>query len=255
MTFMSSQQWSSRWGFRPFNSVFFDAASSQQGLIVSVPISKLGGICCFPSRSITDSWLITLFRMLLYGMNQKWVKELTPISQELKSIHVTIVANLSQLLLRAKDEKQLMVAIWNVVQYLKIHLSFQLNTSISWCDREEKISAMKALLKKIYVFLTVQSKRNLQGTHLKSWWEEGRTDPMHISSVDLDANVAVVHLEEVECALFGADVALAWEWGHSDCVSLLEQGHVVAQSSIHIALRGKRDALSCHRIFLKVLLE
>lgn len=49
--------------------------------------------------------------MLLYGMNQKWVKELTPISQELKSIHVTIVANLSQLLLRAKDEKQLMVAI------------------------------------------------------------------------------------------------------------------------------------------------
>lgn len=95
------------------------------------------------------------------------------------------------------------------MQYLKIHLSFQLNTSISWCDREEKISAMKALLKRIYVFLTVQSKRNLQGTHLKSWWEEGRTDPMHISSVDLDANVAVVHLEEVECALFGADVALA----------------------------------------------
>lgn len=141
--------------------------------------------------------------------------------------------------------KRWKTASWNVVQHLKIHLSFQLNTFISWCNREEKIPAMKVLLKRIYV----QSRRNLQGTHLKSWWEEGRTDPMHISSVDLDANVAVVHLEEVECALFGADVALAWEWGHSDCVSLLEQGHVVAQGSIHIVLRGKRctKCLCCQK--------
>ena len=95
-------------------------------------------------------------------------------------------------------------------------------------------------------------------THLKSWWEEGRTDPMHISSVDLDANVAIVHLEEVECALSGADVALAWERGHSDGVSLLEQGHVVAQGSIHIALRGKKRCTECwrsHHNFLKALLE
>lgn len=60
---------------------------------------------------------------------------------------------------------------------------------------------------------------------------------MHISSVDLDANVAVVHLDGVERALPGADVALAWERGYGDGVSLLEQGHVVAQGSIHVELR------------------
>lgn len=60
---------------------------------------------------------------------------------------------------------------------------------------------------------------------------------MHVAGVDLDADVAVVHLEEVECTLCGADVALTWERGHGDGVSLLEQGHVVAQGSIHVELR------------------
>lgn len=64
---------------------------------------------------------------------------------------------------------------------------------------------------------------------------------MHIAGVDLDADVAVVHLEEVERTLSGADVALAWERGHSDRVSLLEQRHVVAQGSIHVALRRKEN--------------
>lgn len=43
---------------------------------------------------------------------------------------------------------------------------------------------------------------------LKFGWKEGRTDPVHVASVDLDADVAVVHLEEVERTLSGADVAL-----------------------------------------------
>lgn len=78
------------------------------------------------------------------------------------------------------------------------------------------------------------------GTHLESGREEGRTDPVHVASVDLDAHVAVVHLEEVERTLSGADVALAGERGDGDGVSLLEQGHVVAQGSIHIELRRRR---------------
>ncbi len=77
-------------------------------------------------------------------------------------------------------------------------------------------------------------------THLKFGREEGRTDPMNISSVDLDADVAVVHFKEVERALSGADVALTWERWQTDGVSLLEQGHVVAQGSVHVALRGRR---------------
>ena len=62
---------------------------------------------------------------------------------------------------------------------------------------------------------------------------------MHVASVDLDADVAVVHIEEVERPLPGADVALTREGGHGDGVSVLEQGHVVAQGSVHVVLRGE----------------
>lgn len=64
---------------------------------------------------------------------------------------------------------------------------------------------------------------------------------MHIAGVDLDAKVAIVHFEEVECTLCGANVALARERGHSDGVSLLEQRHVVAQGSIHIVLKRNEE--------------
>lgn len=64
---------------------------------------------------------------------------------------------------------------------------------------------------------------------------------MHIAGVDLDAHVAIVHLEEVECPLSGADVTLAGERGHSDGVSVLKQRHVVAQGSIHIQLRRQEE--------------
>lgn len=64
---------------------------------------------------------------------------------------------------------------------------------------------------------------------------------MHIAGVDLDAYIAVVHLEEVERTLSGADVTLTGERGHSDGVSLLEQRHVVAQGSIHVVLRRKKE--------------
>ena len=77
---------------------------------------------------------------------------------------------------------------------------------------------------------------------------------MHVSSVDLDADVAVVHLEEVERTLFGADVALAWERGHSDGVSVLEQRHVVAQGSIHVELRGRRNGHIFKNMNLKGLI-
>lgn len=64
--------------------------------------------------------------------------------------------------------------------------------------------------------------------HLESWREEGRTDPVDISRVDLDAHVAVVHLDHREGSFSGADVALAREWGHGNGVPLLKQRHVVA---------------------------
>lgn len=71
---------------------------------------------------------------------------------------------------------------------------------------------------------------------------------MHVAGVDLDADVAVVHLEEVERTLLGADVALARERGHRDGVPLLEQGHAVAQGSIHVVLRGKGADWMCTTI-------
>lgn len=46
-------------------------------------------------------------------------------------------------------------------------------------------------------------------THLKSGREEGGADPVHVAGVDLDADVTVVHLQEVEGSFFGTDVALA----------------------------------------------
>lgn len=64
---------------------------------------------------------------------------------------------------------------------------------------------------------------------------------MHVPGVDLDADVAIVSLEEVEGSLSGADVALAGERGDGDGVSLLEQRHVVAQRSVHVSLRGGGD--------------
>lgn len=96
-------------------------------------------------------------------------------------------------------------------------------------------------------------KRNLNGD-LEPRREEGCADAVHVAHVDLDADVSVVHLEEVVCALSGADVALAGEWGHGDGVPLLEQGHVVAQGSIHVVLTGGsranvHDYLRCSNPF------
>lgn len=59
---------------------------------------------------------------------------------------------------------------------------------------------------------------------------------MNIPSVDLNANISVVCLEEVESTLCRANVALSWKWSHGDGVSVLEQGHAVAQGSIHVVL-------------------
>lgn len=78
--------------------------------------------------------------------------------------------------------------------------------------------------------------------HLKSWREEGCTDPMNVPCGNLDANVPVVHLEDVQGSLLGADVALARERGHGDGVPELEQRQVVTQSSVHVELRGWRTA-------------
>lgn len=61
---------------------------------------------------------------------------------------------------------------------------------------------------------------------------------MDVSSVGLNAYVAIVGFKKVERSLYGADVALAWERGQSDGVPVLEQRHVVAQGSVHVALRG-----------------
>lgn len=76
---------------------------------------------------------------------------------------------------------------------------------------------------------------------------------MHISGVDLDAHVAVVHLEEVEGPLSGADVALARERGDSDGVSLLEQRHVVAEGSVDVVLQGKKDSAYTRGLYGKEL--
>lgn len=78
---------------------------------------------------------------------------------------------------------------------------------------------------------------------------------MHICTVDLDANVAVVHLDSVERSFSGADVTLAWERGHSDGVPLLKQGHVVAQGSVYVELRGRRAAECCPQDILFLLDE
>lgn len=60
-----------------------------------------------------------------------------------------------------------------------------------------------------YIAPLCKVKVSWAGSHLECWREEGRADPVNVSGVDLDANVAVVHLGGVERALSGADVALS----------------------------------------------
>ncbi len=112
ITLTSSHQWSSWLWLSSVNGVL-GFTSSQQRLTVSVSITKLGRRGCAPSRSITDSRRLTCFGCYCMVWTKKWkwkirdsvtkrvkVKELTSFSQEPMSIHVAVVADLSQLLSR-----------------------------------------------------------------------------------------------------------------------------------------------------------
>lgn len=101
--------------------------------------------------------------------------ELTSFSQETKSIHVTVVADLSQLLSYTEA-------------IVLFHLLLQNRT----------LTVHKLVSQELW-----------SETNLKCGRQEGRTDAMYVASVDLDADVAIVHLEEVKRTLRGADVALA----------------------------------------------
>lgn len=128
-------------------------------------------------------------------------EELTSFSQKAKSIHVAAVADVSQHLSSAKT--------WLAFLFQSINSS------------------------------SVSEDSGLR-SHLQFGRQEGCPDAMHIASVDLNANIAIMSLQGVEGSLSGADVALAGERCHGDGPSLLKQRHVVAQGSVHVALRREQ---------------
>lgn len=74
-------------------------------------------------------------------------------------------------------------------------------------------------------------------SHLDSWREKWRADPMDVLGVDLDAQTAAVHLDGVEGIVFRADVSFTGERSHSDGVPLLHQWQVVAEGPVQEQLR------------------
>lgn len=67
---------------------------------------------------------------------------------------------------------------------------------------------------------------------------------MDVPAAHLDAQAAAVHLDGVEGAVFGADVALARERRHGDGVALLRQRQVVAERPVQEELRIQTSSVS-----------
>lgn len=145
MTFRSSQSWSSWWGFCPFNSVFFGSTSSQQtGFTALASATKLRGGRCDPSRSVTDSWLITCFGCYCMVRTRKKSK-----SQRWGGwrAHLLLSGNGERPCSRCGRSQpdsvnnrsgnheglfSLLLHDRELLTHLYIHLS------VYWCDREEK---------------------------------------------------------------------------------------------------------------------
>ena len=74
-------------------------------------------------------------------------------------------------------------------------------------------------------------------TYLGLWWKQRPAEAVHVAQVHLDAGVGEAQLMEAGGVVAGADVALSGEGRDGDGVLQLRLRQVVADPTVHVALR------------------